>query len=135
MPTRGAVFSARIAEHRADRLTALAFDGGVLLVPHLDRPLQSDLRVRLAADDVILARERPQAISANNVLPVQVAASHAESETHTDVRLRSGRVAFVARITLASFNRLALKEGETVFAIVKSVAVDPQTGAFSNETD
>jgi ABC-type molybdate transport system ATPase subunit len=41
----------------------------------------------------------------------------------------------VARITLASFNRLCLREGETIFAIVKSVAVDPGTATHQNGTD
>src|SRR5579871_6843671 len=39
VPTHGAVFPATVHEHRADGLTALAFDGGVILVPHLPRPL------------------------------------------------------------------------------------------------
>jgi molybdate transport system ATP-binding protein len=135
MPTHGAVFPATVLEHRSDGLTALAFDGGVILVPQVAREPRSKLRVRIAADDVVLARERPEAISANNVWPVQVGPAHAQSATHADVRVGCGGVNFVARITRASFERLALKEGEKIFAIIKSAAVDPQTGALLNGTD
>ncbi|HEX3430044.1 MAG TPA: molybdenum ABC transporter ATP-binding protein [Rhizomicrobium sp.] len=135
VPTHGAVFPATVQEHRTDGLTALAFDGGVILVPQLGRPLMSKLRVRLAADDIILAREAPITISANNVLSVQVAAGHTETEAHADVRLRCGGVNLVARITRASFHRLCLTEGEGIYAIVKSVAVDPQTGPLMNGTE
>jgi molybdate transport system ATP-binding protein len=135
VPMQGAVFPVTIAEHRADGLTALEFDGGLLLVPRLNKPLQEKLRVRVRPDDVILARIRPEEISANNVMPAQVVAAPMESGTHADVQLRCGRVRFLARITRASLKRLCLREGETIFAIIKSVAVDPQAGALPNGTD
>jgi molybdate transport system ATP-binding protein len=135
VPPDGGVFPAIIAEHRADGLTALLFDGGVLLVPRLDRPLQAKLRVRIRADDVILARAHPQAISANNILSAEVLGAPTQHGTHTDVRLRCGGVKFMARITHASFSRLSLRDGDAVFAIVKSIAMDPDSRANRNETD
>jgi molybdate transport system ATP-binding protein len=135
VPAEAAVVAAIVAEHRDDGLTALVFDGGVFLVPQLDRPLQSKLRVRIRADDVILARTHPHAISANNVLPSEVVDAPAQHGTHTDVRLRCGGIKFVARITSASFHRLSLREGEPVFAIVKSVAVDPNSRTYRIGTD
>jgi molybdate transport system ATP-binding protein len=135
VPAHGAVFPATIAQHRTDGLTALSFEGGILLVPQLNRPLQSKLRIRIRADDVILARTHPAEISANNVLPVEVSGTPAQSGTHTDVRLRCGGVKFVARVTRASFSRLSLREGETVFAIIKSVAVDPEAERHRSGAD
>jgi len=128
VPSHGAVFPATVAEHRNDGLTAIAFDGGILLVPHLDRPLAAALRVRLRADDLMLAREAPQAISANNVLAAEVISVHAQHATQADVRLRCGNVKLVSRITRASLARLGLAAGQRVFVIVKSVTVDPQPG-------
>ncbi len=125
---RGAVVSARVAAHRSDGLSVLAFDGGTLLVPRLERELGARLRVRLRADDVMLARERPQAISANNVLAAEVIFIRAGDATDVDVGLRCGNVKIVSRITRASLVRLGLTAGEPVFAIVKAVSVDPQPG-------
>jgi molybdate transport system ATP-binding protein len=84
--------------------------------------------VRLRADDLMLAREAPQAISANNVLAAEVISVHAQHATQAYVRLRCGNIKLVSRITRASLARLGLAAGQRVFAIVKSVTVDPQPG-------
>jgi molybdate transport system ATP-binding protein len=128
VPTHGAVIAARVAEQRSDGLTALAFDGGILLVPRFSRPVGAPMRVRLRADDVMLALEAPQAISANNVLSVQVVAIHPAGDTNADIRLLCGGVRLVSRITCASVSRLGLTPGVRVFAIVKSVTLDPLSG-------
>ena len=77
----------------------------------------------------MLARERPVAISANNVLPASVSAIRTSDEVHVDVQLRCGPSVLIARITRASARRLGLQDGMEVFAIVKSVTIAPQAGA------
>jgi molybdate transport system ATP-binding protein len=122
----GTLLNSRVARHlESDGLTALSFPGGELFVPVLARSPGSQLRVHIRAEDVILARERPGAISANNVLPTVIANIH-QVEAFADVRLTCGATTLVARITRASCNRLGLHEGDAVFAIVKSVTVSPQ---------
>ena len=120
----GAVFAARVLAHRDDGLTELAFDGGTLFVPRLDAPVAAKLRVRLRAEDVMLARVIPGAISANNVLATTVAAVRAADDVHADVQLACGATKIAARITRASLARLGIKPGMAMFAIVKSVIVD-----------
>jgi molybdate transport system ATP-binding protein len=122
----GAVFPATVTEHRADGLISLRFDGGTLLVPKLAREVGSSLRVRLRAEDIMLAREAPKAISANNVLPVKVAAVRNNGASHADVQLACGNTRLVARITQASVARLGIAPNQEMFAIVKSVIVDPR---------
>jgi len=123
-PPVGAVFSAAVQSQRADGLTVLAFDGGELLVTRLERPIGARLRVRLRAEDIMLALEEPKAISANNILPAMVT-SVQPRETNVDVQLLCGGVKLVSRITRASLARLGIAAGTKVFAIVKSVTVDP----------
>jgi molybdate transport system ATP-binding protein len=124
-PSYGAVFEAVVTAQRAhDRLTVLAFDGGELIVPRLSQPLGTRLRVRLRAEDVMLALERPQNISANNILEATIVSLHSDDDGHADVQLRSGGAKLVSRITRASVDRLGLAAGMPVFAIVKSVIVD-----------
>ena len=122
----GAVMDAKVVAHRGDGLTVLGFAGGELLVPRLDRAVGSRLRVRVRAEDVMLAREQPKAISANNVLAATVSAVREAGLWHVDIRLLCGSTALIARITRASLERLALVPGMPVFAIVKSVTVAPQ---------
>lgn len=121
----GAVIVATIAASRTDDgLTTLAFDGGTLVVPRLDRAPGRTVRVRLRAEDVMLAREAPVAISANNVLAAIVVATRITDDAHADVQLACGGIKIVARITRASLARLEIRPGLPLFAIVKSVTVD-----------
>jgi len=125
-PPYGAVVGVEVREHRAqDGLSLLSFDGGQILVPLMAGPIGSRLRVRVRAEDVMIAREAPQAISANNVLPAVIDGLQETAPLHSDVRLKCGPTALIARITRASSARLALKRGDSVYAIVKSVTVGP----------
>ncbi len=128
-PSYGTVIDTRVAAHRGDDgLSVLAFEGGELIVPGLDKPLGAKLRVRIRAEDVMLATEEPHRISANNVLRCTVSAVRMNGPAHADVQLSCGKAMFVARITRASSNRLMLAPGLSVYAIAKSVIVDPQMG-------
>jgi molybdate transport system ATP-binding protein len=131
-PSFGAVIDTRVAAHRdEDGLSVLAFDGGELIVPLLRKDVGRHLRVRIRAEDVMLAAEEPRTISANNVLLSTVTNLRESGTSHADVQLRCGQARFVARITRASARRLGLKPGMPIFAIAKSVIVDPQAQAIA----
>ena len=126
----GAVLETMVLRHAAqDGLTVLGFPGGELTVPKLRQPEGTRLRTHIRAEDVMLARERPAAISANNILLGSVSGIRASDDVHVDVQLKCGASVIVARITRASAARLELRQGMEVFAIVKSVTVAPQTAA------
>jgi molybdate transport system ATP-binding protein len=133
VPVQGAVFPARICGERPDGLMELAFDGGVLLVSRLAKPAGTPLRVRIRSDEVMLSLVRPEKISANNILPAEVIAIHAAGEANVDVQLLCGKTKLVSRITRASLTRLCLEPGAGIFAIVKSVTIDPQLGPPSGK--
>ena len=86
------------------------------------RPSISNLppRVRIAAQDILIARAEPQDISATPILPVAVLGVRQDG-AYADVRLGCGATKMLARITAASASRLALVPGAQVFAIIKSV--------------
>jgi molybdate transport system ATP-binding protein len=122
VPPLGAVFDATVKAHRPDGLTTLAFGGGLLHLSRLPQAPGTSLRVRLRAEDILLALEEPQAISANNVLLCRIRAIRAD-DTDADVALVCGAAHLVSRITRASLARLGLEEGRTVYAVIKSVTV------------
>jgi molybdate transport system ATP-binding protein len=125
IPTLGAVLDARVEAHRSSEgLSVLDFDGGQFIVSQITRDTGSRVRVRIRAEDILLAREEPHAISANNVLPAVVSALRAGGGRQVDVQIACGATKLVARITQASAARLALAPGVPVFAIIKSVIVD-----------
>jgi len=120
----GAVLQARILAHDAvDGLTLVETAGGRLTVPRIEAALGATIRLRVRARDVILATERPRAISALNILPAVVTTIGATETAIVDVQLACGTDRLLARITRRSLNALALEPGRPVFAILKSIAV------------
>lgn len=136
MAPYGAVIRVHVAEQRtSDGLTMLAFEGGYLAVPRLERNVGATLRIRVRAEDILLAREVPSAISANNILPATVAAIRRPDDMHADVQLACGGIRLVARITQYSLSRLQIVPGLPVFAIIKSVTIDPRVGTTTTQQD
>jgi molybdate transport system ATP-binding protein len=120
----GAVVPVEVAAHDAEfALTTLAFAGGELVVPRVERALGARLRIRIRARDVMLALAKPVDLSAINVLPA-VVGDLREDGCHADVQIAIGLTRLVARITRHSAARLALAPNKPVFAVIKSVAID-----------
>lgn len=119
----GAVLSARVASQPDDGLTELAISGGRLFLPAVDAPVGADLRVRILAQDVILSLQRPEGISALNILPVRVLAVRRGDGPGVIVQMQAGQDRLLARITRRSADVLQVREGLDCFAVMKSVAV------------
>jgi molybdate transport system ATP-binding protein len=123
----GAVIAAKVAGHDADdHLTHLSFDGGQISLPgHVGRVGQN-LRVRIPAQDVILASQVPAQISARNILPVTVTVIEEGRGPGVAVGLMAGKTPLLARITKASLRDMKLTVGAEIFAIIKATAVAPE---------
>ena len=117
----GAVLEALVGEKEGD-LTALHFDGGKLLVAETGEKGKK-VRVRIGADEILIAREAPTAISANNILPAMISDVTLDG-ARAEVVMRCGSALLVARVTAASVGRLALAKGIPVFAVIKSITVE-----------
>ena len=119
----GAVIETRIIAHHDDGLTELGFDGGALFLPRLDGVRDASVRVRIAAQEVMLATERPRSISALNILAATVIDIRTGTGPGALVRLRCGDATVLARVTQRSVAALGLTAGMACFAIIKSVAI------------
>ena len=121
----GSVLDTRVAAHDpGDQLTTLAFDGGSLVVPHLDAAIGERVRARIRARDVSLAVRRPEGISILNVLPARVSTIDPEAGPIVDLELLVGGASILARITRRSFEQLGIRAGQDVYALVKAVSFD-----------
>ena len=121
----GAILAVRVAAHDARwRLTELTGAFGKLMVPLLDAPIGTALRVRIRARDVILALTPPIGISALNVLAGWVEALVPIEEGALEVEVRLGGERLLARVTRRSGEALGLVPGRQVFAVIKTVAID-----------
>jgi molybdate transport system ATP-binding protein len=129
----GAVISGRVVTHHADGLTELAVKGGALFLPRISAAPGAQLRLRIEAQDVMVALERPRDISALNVLPAVVTRGHAGEGPGVVLQLDIGGEYILARLTRRSAEALSLVPGRRCWAIMKTVAVaqgdvGPETG-------
>jgi molybdate transport system ATP-binding protein len=128
----GSVLDTRIAAHDSeDQLTTLAFDGGELIVPHLDAPIGERVRARIRARDVSLSIRRPTEISILNVLPACVTAIDEETGPIVDLELAVGSATLVARITRRSFQQLGIRTGQELYALIKAVSFDQRSVGYA----
>jgi molybdate transport system ATP-binding protein len=97
-----------------------------LHVPNADVGTGKIVRVHIAARDVMLAVVRPEGLSALNILEGKIESIAPDGEGMITVRVDCGGDAVHARITALSGARLHLHAGKAVFAIVKTVALDPR---------
>ena len=121
----GAVLAVRVAAHDTRwGLAELAGSFGKLVIPRLEAPVGTALRVRIRARDVILAAVPPIGISALNVLAGRVEQLVPIEEGAVEVQLRIGNERLLARITRRSGEALGLVPEREVFAVIKTVAID-----------
>jgi molybdate transport system ATP-binding protein len=130
----GAVLTCIVLAHDPGRgLTTLGCGGARLLVPLLSAPINSRVRARVAAREVILARPGAAgiaaAISLHNILPGSVQAVGDDAERRAalvQVALDGDGSGpwLLSRITADAVVRLGLAPGVPVLALVKSMSVE-----------
>jgi molybdate transport system ATP-binding protein len=85
------------------------------------------LRIRIHARDVALATERPRGLSIRNVLEARILRIDADEPINVDVLLEVDGQHLRSRITRDALEELALAPGQSVFALIKSVALESTT--------
>jgi molybdate transport system ATP-binding protein len=121
----GAILPASVQEHDPQYgLTLLRCAAGELRVPRLAAPPGTRVRVRIRARDVILALAPPREISALNALSCTVVEIGPAQGSSVAVRVACGEDTLLVYLTRLSLERLALGPGRSVYAIVKSVAIE-----------
>lgn len=119
----GAVLTAHVKTHHLDGLTELEAGGIALFLPTVHAAPGSRLRIRIAAHDVMLSRERPAGLSALNILPGTVHSVRPGDGPGALVALDTPAGRVLARITRRSAQTLELASGVSAHAIVKTVSV------------
>ncbi|MCW8915994.1 MAG: molybdenum ABC transporter ATP-binding protein [Magnetovibrio sp.] len=131
----GAVLTPIVSEHLTDlNLTQLNLLGHNLFVPAVPITPDTAIRLRVRARDVSLALERPQGTSVLNMVPGQIHEIDQDDGPHATVAIKvQGTPAntdqpqdqtILARITKKSLQDMNLQNGVTVWAMIKSVAID-----------
>ncbi len=106
-------------------VTRLSHPAGEIIVAAMLAPSQGSVPVEIKAIDVVVAKTAPSDLSLRTVLRGAVAKISVDERPFAFVTLAlAGGDNLVAAITRLALDALALTEGEEVFALVKSVALD-----------
>lgn len=122
----GALLEARVRCHHADGLTELEAGGLPLFLPRIGQAPGARVRVRIAAHEVILSRQRPEGLSALNILPGTVEHVRSGGGPGAMVSLRTPAGRLLARVTRRSAAALGLAAGASCHAVVKTVSIAPE---------
>ncbi len=122
----GAVIETRVTAYdNVHDISTLRFDSGELFVTSLDTSLGTCVRVYIRARDVALALEAPARTSLLNILQGHIDRIDDQTAHPTvDVHVRIGQAHLTARITRRSRDQLGLHIGQSVYALVKAVALN-----------
>ena len=122
----GAILTLRVEAQEPDGLTRLASPAGPVWLPRVDAAPGTTVRLRILAQDVMLALTRPEGVSALNILPAVVRSVRTGSGPGALVQLALGDALILARITRRSAQAMDLQPGLAVHAVLKAVAIAPQ---------
>jgi molybdate transport system ATP-binding protein len=114
------VFNATFVESdiHAGRTKMRLPSGATLLIPYLAQPANGSLQIRVSADDILVATERPIGISAGNVLPGAIRRID-QLDGEAVLTVFAGDE-FQVRLTAAAVMQLGLRIDMPVFLIIKT---------------
>ncbi len=119
----GSVLPATILHHHDDGLSELEFSGGRLFLPRMDVAIGVQTRVRILAQDIILSLTTSPDLSALNILAVQIITIRDGTGPGVIIQMQCGDERLLARITRRSADRMKLKPGDNVHAVIKAVSI------------
>lgn len=119
----GTVLEAIVGETR-DGMTSLDVAGEALRVPAIGVSAGTPVHLRVQARDVAVACERPERLSIRNVLPASLASIQFGAPPFVELLLDVHGQHLRSRVTREAVEDLGLREGQPVFALIKSVAFE-----------
>lgn len=121
----GAVLSG-VVQHFDDvyGLATIALSAATLTVPSPNATVGQRVRIHIPERDVLIATQRPEGLSALNILEGSVVSVEHENQGTARIKIRTGEDTILARITTLSVDRLDLVAGKPVFAVLKSVSME-----------
>lgn len=119
----GSVLEAIAAETR-DGITSLDVEGETMRVPALGVGAGTPVHLRVQARDVAISIERPERLSIRNVMPASLVSIEFTEPPFVELLLDVHGQHLRSRITREAVEDLGLREGQAVFALIKSVAFE-----------
>lgn len=119
----GQLLSATITERKADLMVA-DLGGDTIYLPDMGEDVGSKATLRLFASDISIAKTRVSDISIINQLEADITQiEQVDNRAIVTLKLPASGISLTSSLTAQSVNRLALKAGDRVFALIKAVSV------------
>ncbi len=116
------VFTGKVEGSDAARgTTTVRVAGRTLSVPYAARAPGTEVRVGIAAEEILLAASRPESISAQNVIEGKIERIEEMGGTAV-VRVLSGEE-YLSRLTASAAERMGLAAGQTVYLVIKAHSI------------
>ncbi len=119
----GSIIEAVAGETR-EGMTALDVLGEALQVPAIGVSAGTRVRLRVEAREVAIAVEPPGRLSIRNILPATLVGMEFTECPFVELLLDVRGQRLRSRVTRAAVDELGLREGQAVFALIKSVAFE-----------
>jgi len=120
---QSSIMKVSVLEHHPHyAMTALAIGDQHVWVNKLDKPLHTNLRIRIQASDVSLVLQPPLQSSIRNILRAKVAQCY-DDNGQVEVQLEIGSRTLWARISPWARDELGIKPGLWLYAQIKSVSI------------
>ena len=107
------------------QLATLTLKTGALQVPGAAGEPGKRVRILIPARDVMLATVKPEGLSALNIIGGTIRELAPADDGTVEVQVDCGGDVILSRITALSVEKLALAPGKSVFAVIKTVALQP----------
>ena len=102
----------------------IEIEGQIVYAPRIDIENGSEVRLRIKANDVALAINKPKGISIQNMLVCEVISIAEDGQAYCDIHLALGERKFRSRITRKSAVELKLVAGMKCVALLKAMALE-----------
>lgn len=118
-----------ISHHETDGLAKLQIGDQTLTCPPLNSPIGQDISLRIRARDVAVATIRPEGISIRNILSGRVVDIRCLPDAaHVELKIDIGGGFIRSQITRDAFNDLRIEKDQDIFALIKSMSFEDNTG-------
>lgn len=121
----GAVLSGTVQMvDTAHGLSTVNLSAASMTVPTARLVAGQNVRIHIPERDVMVATIRPEGLSALNIIEGHVSSIEPDGEGMARIHIRSGDDIVLARITTLSVERLQLAVDKSIFAVIKTVALE-----------
>ena len=119
----GALLQATVGPTK-EGMTHLLVGDEILKIPAVSIESNTKARLRVQAKEVAIATERPSHLSIRNILTARLLSIEIGETAFSELLLDVGGQHLRSRITREAVKELGLKEGQQVYALIKSVSFE-----------